>query len=813
MRYIYEIEMTWVNDADEKDTFTIPSQNIMALSMESDFERSLYPTIFAKLNIDKNYIDKMVINGTSGRIYLDIYKKEAKNDPASPAVIPRLRTQYFGKMQYFFDKDINYNKDIDYDGENKDRKDINQDFMIGMIFEDCIKFNQQTNNTTFTNTTPFNAILSFMQNVPLLVEPFTYNENIEQLIVPPQESLYDTVKFFNENKVLYDTPFRFFIDPDCAYLMSSSGKGVLKKGELFDTFTFQIQGPKDDHALAQGMFTDSKNKTYFAYVLVNNTVYNIDHDTAKKYTEFVSIIDASVSNTLTVLDSVNDIVDQAKSLIDQTTSGIKSIVNSLKNVPGQVSGMMNDVVYQNTNFGGGYQSSVGIIQQAIACLSKMQDSYTVTVTTGTNEDGSASTKTEVYQGVGTKAERQKDIEKLQEILASMSTDKSSTDKLPSKFEESGNKVLGVLGDFTRLTGKLEGIDTTMLGDNINSFISTSTSVANNISNNIIFINTKVIPLVNQQEIIKANAKKCSQMLCGVRPDEFHIPAGDYRNEYKYGKEIQSIIQALQSPISEMNTSIASINQIISSFSAYNSSFGNQVSKFSPYVTLLQNLTAPGGIDNVKNMVTGGLKGIASNYKTMGTNIYNNAVNRTSNIGKQVEKSIDNINEQIKNVKDTAKSLDFDVGDLMAIKEDITKTKDISKIGCLGISSFGTDLNIGKIRETAKSAYELVSGKKILRVKNDNANMIKNEKAAIENKQNQFSINGAPDLDISVLTINKKYIIKNYSAHSDKDGLFLLKRRLDLFQRMGEDGFACTSNLDFDRLADVKTNTAEYKNSV
>ena len=105
-----------------------------------------------------------------------------------------------------------------------------------------------------------NSVGSFLQGVPLLIEPFNYNEKIDQLIVPPKDSLMKTVEYFNKIKVFYDTSYRFYIEPKCVYLISSSGKPVAKKGEKYDTCLFNIRSITDPASARPGMIEDNTNK-------------------------------------------------------------------------------------------------------------------------------------------------------------------------------------------------------------------------------------------------------------------------------------------------------------------------------------------------------------------------------------------------------------------------------------------------------------------------------------------------------------------------------------------------------------------------
>ena len=71
----------------------------------------------------------------------------------------------------------------------------------------------------------------------------------------------------------------------------------------------------------------------------------------------------------------------------------------------------------------------------------------------------------------------------------------------------------------------------------------------------------------------------------------------------------------------------------------------------------------------------------------------------------------------------------------------------------------------------------------------------------ENNKNIISLY-KQDMDVSIFNINKKYIIRNYDAHSDQDGLFLLDRRVDVYVRE-DDKFLCTCLLTFSKVANSK----------
>ena len=121
-------------------------------------------------------------------------------------------------------------------------------------------------------------------------------------------------------------------------------------------------------------------------------------------------------------------------------------------------------------------------------------------------------------------------------------------------------------------------------------------------------------------------------------------------------------------------------------------------------------------------------------------------------------------------------------------------KDISNIGMLGISNFAVDLNLKDSDKKDNTTSDSANiGTKLIRLSNDNANMIKNIKADLENHVNQLSISKT-SLDTTIITPNKRYIVKNYDAHSNNDGVFLLTRKIDYFIKAG-DRFTLSTKLD------------------
>ena len=133
------------------------------------------------------------------------------------------------------------------------------------------------------------------------------------------------------------------------------------------------------------------------------------------------------------------------------------------------------------------------------------------------------------------------------------------------------------------------------------------------------------------------------------------------------------------------------------------------------------------------------------------------------IGATARKTLDQMKSSVSDIVNSVKSLDFSIDSLDDIQKDINTVKDLSKIGRLGISSFNAYLDISEGRHK--------SGTMIVRVENDNVNMVKNIKSRIENNTRRLTLN-KNGLDTTVITPNKRYIVHNYDAHSNKDGALI-----------------------------------------
>ena len=822
MKYEYLIELKWsgVKDDGTEDTINFNNENISSLMLTNDYEQSNMPMLAVTLTADKNDMDKIITNVKTACFYVSIYKlfiNEVTN------LELKQLTPYYGKATYFVDQDINYNKEIDY-SDNKEKKDNFIDFTIGMMFSECIDANKQTINTTLVNSTRFNSVCYFLSRYPYCISPFTYNDTISQLIVPPMDSLSKTIKFFNDIKVFYDTPYRFYIEPGCMYLLDSSGNGVQKQGEDYDTCMFNIRSLDSTAALAEGMESNDDIGCYYADVNVKDSYYTIDSDTEKLYTEIQAIIDPSIEQSVTLLSSVNEAINTVNKMKDSINDTLKKanntiksipsaltdykcaidsgteIINSILTLPDDVKNNKYDIINSlgqiydgkteydsNDNFN--KYGAIDLIKRSITYIKELER-LEVTITTSSSESGGSTTRTERYL-TNSQIERCEEwVKTLNTYIANINADISIVNLLPEKYQGIANNLIGIASNVSRISSFINSVSPINISDNVSSMLNKINSLKTQSATHTTSINTELIERVNScfkiENYINASKsiiKDASDLWDGYIALQNSDTGGNKAkpNPFKSDRSISNLSTAT----TMIDDSATRILDAVNRFKSANLSINNAIEQVSPQIKDLKEFK-----NDIKTTITG-------------------TWDKLRDISKTAKESLQNIVKSANQLADKVKSLSFSINDLQDLQKNINMVKDISNIGMLGISNFAVDLNLKdsdkKDNNTSDSAN---IGTKLIRLSNDNANMIKNIKADLENHVNQLSISKT-SLDTTIITPNKRYIVKNYDAHSNNDGVFLLTRKIDYFIKAG-DRFTLSTKLDLIKVGESGSVTEKEK---
>lgn len=227
IQYKYRVEWSYNCVHDGKTYDLLPSQ-IHVIVIDKFYDKLNMPVLYVNTNIDKNMLDKMIDGQEEDTIYMKLSRYNV-DDPSETAI------DYFNKRFVYFlnTDDTNYTKNYDYDDEkDKERDDIYVRLTIGLMDYEAIDNNQRVNYgvmvgsivdgiriETFKN---IDVIHRYTKHMKMLIEPMD-PKDLDEMQLTPVQSVSKIIKEIDDYKTLYNTPYRFFIDFDKAYLVSSSG--------------------------------------------------------------------------------------------------------------------------------------------------------------------------------------------------------------------------------------------------------------------------------------------------------------------------------------------------------------------------------------------------------------------------------------------------------------------------------------------------------------------------------------------------------------------------------------------------------------
>lgn len=754
-------------------------ENFTNLIRISDYQLKNMPTMMARLSIDKNLYDIIIKNAKNVTIKLTIEKFDKATESNDKTTEPYIDDEF----NVFINNDINYNKELDYIESKltntKPREDVYKEVYIGLMSKQCIDANKNVANSILYNVDIQSTTVSCISGSHLLLEPFKYNPIKPQLIIPPQDTTAKYIEFMNSVSVFYETKYLFFIDePMCTYLISRSGKGIKKKDELYNDVMIHIHPTTESEAVKQGMYVDETKQQYYVDINALDSKYTVDHDTAKIVDKLEAIINPNPENTV---ETKGDILD-VKGYINRITNTVSEAVENfiLDNIT-----MVEDIYVMQQKMSnsvldvlGPLTSEVGKISQELnKSLGDIPETVTVDI------DGEP-----VDIPIMELSFTQSAISSINSNLNLFNSNYKKLQKLETKFKEikkESENTIYSCHEIEKYTGATTyvndqdivdplsksidkaGVNSDTLSSNNNKNIQSNKNVSTTYASNLGSMCSTGSDLVNKIESIKAAATN-------------YVLPSDLLNTF-----------------SNVGTST---NALIDAWG-----------KTKEQSSIIE--------DNIKNFdgKVNSIKGITKLYKTLKPQIkeikkidikkkFVSFTNDTRNLSNSLGDS--------KNLFKNFESIIGDAGSILGygmlgdIVNNLNSVADLTGIGKLGISKFSSNLNIGGLIGNRKV------GTKVVVTKNDNPNEIKNIKSELETMINQLSVNKY-DLDPSVFTPNKKYTVKNYNAHDDKDGTFILNKKTEIFIRE-DDTFVCNTMLDFAKIgeeADNKNATDTSKTNV
>nr|DAS84369.1 MAG TPA: hypothetical protein [Caudoviricetes sp.] len=770
LKYEYYIDL-YYNCMDYKEPKLIDQKNIKSLTIYKEYDKYNMPIATMNLHIDKKFADNIIKNSKTATMIMAVYKYQLDNNAA-------IKQLYFKhEFSYLTDDDTNKTEDIDYaktDSKDEDREDVYRILKLGLISKKLVDRNLSPNNATIYKSSMQNIIVDLLNiGEPLLIEPFTETELVEQLIIPPKESLSKTLDYLNTIRVFYNTGYRFFMDLDNIYLVSKSGKATLRNVDKYATIKFNLSdiGGKEE-AILEGFRDDDKTKSYIVDVPTTDIKYGKDNITDKELNGFTAVIDASKTVQQSYLKNsrafggifgVYQNIMNTMNAIKKVSSSVRQVVKNIHQTTDSIKGNFNQIVEQA-------KESKSVIDTVATQAEALLRELPKTALDGTAEvvglDGVVRKSDTNIKDVLT------NIIKHTVVMQTTSTNtvEKSEDKF-GKFKEAYTGQIYHIENFGSLVGAISPINftdnTAQLTKEVSKLPEKREQSKIHFKESMTDFNTEYSKYITSNEIIVNSLNDTPDKL-------FYVTKKDNTGKAIETHELD--LRALKSNLPELVKNLDFSKMKLSDMKGFAEQMKNSLK-----------LNANVG-DGLKKQIAA-TREIPKDFSKQileGANTYVKSLQDTKNIAiANTKNSIINTTKSLGALKSNLSSL-YQSGSTA-----ISGISDMSKVGTNGESMIDVALDLTDIVED-------LGKRKLIRIPNDNMGLIKNFKHALELKSVYLSLS-KQQLDNSIFNMNLKYLINNNTKEHKEDTTdYIMLSKIEVYTNQGE-RFLATTNMTFAKL--------------
>ena len=769
LTYEYSATLVFMNGEDKKE---IPQNSIKTIIINKEFDRLTMPTINMTLEMDRELADEVIKNKKTATMFLKMNKIQTSN--VSNAVE---ETYFYDEFTYLIEEDLDKTKPFRYiDPDKKDQKSTEADkyrpIRLGLISKTCSDLARKPNNLVTYDSSMQDIVIKLLNiSKPLLIEPFEYTDPVPQCVIPPKETLTKVLEYLNNIKVFYSTGYRFFMDLDVMYLVSKAGKYIPKQNEKTGVVNIEVKTLDKNDSLARGISLADDNSAYNLIIEATNS--NLDNSdlTDKEIDSITAVVDGSkakqesflkqhkgfggilgtYTNIMNTIDNVNKMASQVRKTIKnihKATYDIKARINELKDVA--------------TEFETTTQS---IITTAQATLKNMPKEAL--------EQFSKEHK-DTIQGIIKNA---KDTSK---------TYNKSIVPSPDKMQNFTDKYVGQIYNIENTKNLVGGIKPSLFADNVSALKTTTNNFEKDKKETSKAFDDSLVSLATDYSKYNSSLDGLKQGI-GNLPDQF-----EYTVSVGSGDSASTETRTVD--LSQLTKYSKTVDEAHKDSTIKLGSLKEDKKHMQDSVTVNKNVG-----DSIKSYVENA-KDLPKDFKKKLLEGGNNVVNSYNNLR----------DNAIKNYNDTAAALNNDFNSLTdsfnAIKDSaalsVDSLHDLSNIGSDGESMVNIALEATEILSD-------LSKRKIIRLPNDNINILKNIKHSLELRRVKVKLH-KQELDNSIFAINKKFTITFEGTDNFKyQGEYLLESVIEAYTNSGTQ-FQSNTILNFAKLPGSKTETIPGK---
>lgn len=279
--YRYEIEAVYTNG---EDIVKILPESISSITTNYNYDKNNMPILYMSFNVKSDLYDDMVVNIETARIILTIKKYDKK----ATSMLSRIFIRR--EFSYLMETDPDYHKPLDKLNSPREASPTSyKKGTIALIDSELLDNAKRLYNDIIKNSNMISIVHKYTNHMNMIIEPFTNNDNIDCLIVPPISSIKDLLKFLNEYSCFYDKGYRYFRDFDKSYLLSNEGNPVPGNYEEYNTMIIEIMDTTEIESKNAGIFTDNNKHTYVMQIDALKTHMDINIVRNKEYNSIIGV--------------------------------------------------------------------------------------------------------------------------------------------------------------------------------------------------------------------------------------------------------------------------------------------------------------------------------------------------------------------------------------------------------------------------------------------------------------------------------------------------------------------------------------------
>lgn len=363
--------------------YVFDDMNVIGCIIHSDYNNNNMPIIIMDISIESVIANILVDTANMQNDYIILNINKFDNEDEMEIETPYIS----GIFNYYTFEQINKNAAIDYNTEinPNDPNNLTRHLKIGLIKNENINSNAITLNGIITKKTTMQDVVQYCfekSGMSTLVEQFDYNTTLTQTILPPLSSLSKIIQYLNSVAVFYKTQYRFFIDFDIIYLISSSGNAVPRKGESINSILFDIGDVADKESKIEGMYTIKKQGTYYIPITFKDCQLADNYISSQQYNSIAAITNGGYTTSKLNLRSGDNAVNLTKTIRinNDNTHMIENISSSIANSNTSVSiykvGVDNSIFTPNKEYSIKYNNTYDEAHNGSYLLNSKQEVFT-----------------------------------------------------------------------------------------------------------------------------------------------------------------------------------------------------------------------------------------------------------------------------------------------------------------------------------------------------------------------------------------------------------------------------------------------------